>query len=98
MDLNNLFKNVNLSNVILALATVLGAWGGFPDPPQFFKDLTKYQLFKYYLVFVLLYQGGAGQDITLALLITVVFYIVTKVSDEAYELLKKHLKKHLKNI
>ena len=44
------------------IATVLGAWGGFPKPPRVFLELTKYELFRWFLVFVLAYQGGADEE------------------------------------
>ena len=62
-------------------ATVLGAWGGFPQPPKFFIQLSQYELFRWFLVFVLAYQGGAEEDVQRALLITVVFYLVAKLLD-----------------
>lgn len=63
------------------VATVMGAWGGFPKPPEAFLALTKYELFQWFLVFVLAYQGGAEEDIRQALIITVIFYLVTKLLD-----------------
>lgn len=60
------------------IATVVGAWGGFPKPPEIFLELTKYELFRWFLVFVLAYQGGADEDLRQALIITVVFYLTTK--------------------
>ena len=75
MDLNNLFKNVNKQNVILACATVIGAWGGFPEPNPFIKKITKHKIVQYLLVYILVYQGGGGQDHVLSFIITILFYI-----------------------
>ena len=63
------------------IATVMGAWGGFPKPPKVFLELTRFELFRWFLVFVLAYQGGAEEDIRQALAITVIFYLVTKLLD-----------------
>jgi hypothetical protein len=60
------------------IATVMGAWGGFPKPPKVFLELTRFELFRWFLVFILAYQGGAEEDIRQALIITVMFYLVTK--------------------
>ena len=81
MDLNNLFKNVNTQNLLLATSTLIGAWGGFPDSPKIFKKITKNIFVQYFLVFILLYQGGTNQDITLSLIMTLVFFIVNKYID-----------------
>lgn len=63
------------------VATVLGAWGGFPRPPKIFLELTKYELFRWFLIFVLAYQGGADEDLKQALIITTIFYLITKLLD-----------------
>ena len=63
------------------VATVMGAWGGFPKPPKLFLELTRFEIFRWFLVFILAYQGGAEEDIKGALLITVVFYLTTKLLD-----------------
>lgn len=63
------------------IATVLGAWGGFPKPPKIFLELTKFELVRWFLVFILAYQGGAEEDIRQALIITVIFYLSTKLLD-----------------
>jgi len=65
-------------NWLHPIATVMGAWGGFPKPPQVFLNLTKFELFRWFLVFILAYQGGAGQDIKIALMVTVSLYLITK--------------------
>ena len=61
------------------LATVIGAWGGFPEPPAIFKRLAKHELFQYFLVFVLVYQGGGSEDIAQSLMITIGLYLITKI-------------------
>ena len=52
---------------LLALATGIGAYGGFPKAPKAFEKFAKTELAQWTLVFVLLYQGGAGQDVKFAL-------------------------------
>lgn len=65
--------------IIHPLATVIGAWGGFPEPPKFFKRLARNELFQYFLVFALVYQGGGGEDIATSLMVTVGLYLMTKI-------------------
>jgi len=67
--------------IIHPLATVLGAWGGFPQPPAFFKRLARSEIFRYFLVFALVYQGGGGENIAKSLMVTVGFYLAAKILD-----------------
>lgn len=75
--------NVDMSKWLLPVATALGAWGGFPQPPAFFTKLTQNELFQYAMLFVLLWQGGSGQDVQIAAIVTLAFYILTKVMSKA---------------
>jgi hypothetical protein len=65
--------------IVHPLATVIGAWGGFPEPPAFFKRLAHNELFQYFLVFALVYQGGGSENIATSLMVTVGLYLVTKI-------------------
>lgn len=78
MDILNKFS---VNQMILVLATAIGAFGGFPTPPKMFTDLVKNEIVQWGLVFVLCYQGGAGQNVELAALATVVLYVAKKVLD-----------------
>jgi hypothetical protein len=68
----------SISNIILAFATMIGAFGGFPAPPKLFLNIASYGLIQWFLVFVLLYQGGGGQDIVLSAIITGITFLVYK--------------------
>jgi hypothetical protein len=70
--------SVDLGMWILPLATGLGAWGGFPQPPAVFKKLSNNEMFQNLMFFVLLWQGGSGQDVQISAIVTVLFYVVTK--------------------
>jgi len=63
-------------NIVLVSATLIGAFGGFPEPPKVFINLTKYTIVQWLLVFILAYQGGAGQDISFAVGATVFTFLV----------------------
>ena len=67
--------------LILAIATGLGAWGGFPAPPRAFNRFVSNELVQYALVFVLLMQGGAGKNYKVAGLVTGVMYALHKILD-----------------
>ena len=68
----------NTNQLVLPLATAIGAWGGFPAAPALFQQLAQNELFKWLLVFVLVWQGGTGQDTQLALITTLVMFVATK--------------------
>jgi hypothetical protein len=65
-------------NIMLALATGVGAFGGFPAAPPQLVELTKNEMVQWALIYVLLYQGGAKQDPKLAALITAVIFALHK--------------------
>ena len=67
--------------ILLAFATAIGAYGGFPNAPAAFSLLTRYEIFQWFLVFVLIYQGGGGQDIKFSLMITAALYMVHVILD-----------------
>lgn len=76
--LNPLSLLTNMSNVIMVAATITGAFGGFPEPPKAFLHLTQYQIVQWILVFILAYQGGAGGDISFAVISTLVAFVLYK--------------------
>jgi hypothetical protein len=70
--------NYSVEQIVLALATAVGAYGGFPEPPAFFKNLAKNEIVQWALVWVLIYQGGSGQDVRLTTLITAAMFSAHK--------------------
>uniref|UniRef100_A0A6C0J830 Holin n=1 Tax=viral metagenome TaxID=1070528 RepID=A0A6C0J830_9ZZZZ len=66
-------------NIILVMATLIGAFGGFPQPPKFFAEAVKWGIVQWFLVFVLAYQGGAGASIPLAAGATAVTFVLYKI-------------------
>ena len=74
-----MFGQYTMSQYVLAIATLLGAFGGFPAAPKVFTNLAQNEIVQWGLVFVLLYQGGAGQDIKFAAMITGAAYVAVKV-------------------
>ena len=73
------------SQIILAVATGIGAYGGFPAAPAIFTKLTQHEIVQWALVFVLLYQGGAGQDVKFAAMVTAAMFVVHKVLNKMEE-------------
>lgn len=63
---------------ILPMATAVGAFGGFPEPPAVFKNLAQNELFQWLMVFVLTWQGGGAQNVRTALIATLMLFIISK--------------------
>ena len=75
------FKSVqNMMLVMIGLlATGIGAFGGLPQPPKLFVDITqRYELLQWVLVYVLIWQGAGGYDEYLSLLGTISLFILYK--------------------
>jgi hypothetical protein len=68
--------NYNTQQLVLVIATVLGAWGGMPEAPPRFIEMTRNPMVQWFLVFVLAYQGGGAQDITLSALGTAMLFAI----------------------
>ena len=68
--------NLPMNKFILAFATLLGAFGGFPNPPPVFTALTKSALVQWSLVFVLVWQGGGSQDLVFSVIVTIIGYVL----------------------
>ena len=73
---NNNSLMTNLKPLLLPMATAIGAFGGFPEPPQMFKSLASNVIFQYAILFVLIWQGGGGQNMMLSLKATVAVFII----------------------
>ncbi len=76
---------------LLPIATAIGAWGGFPKPPQFFTDLVEASdLVKYFMVFILIWQGGGNQNFHTSVTITLVVYAITMLAKfkQKYDIVK----------
>lgn len=68
--------------VLGMIATSVGMFGGFPEPPKLFLNIVdKYPLTKWFLVYVLIFQGMAGGDKYWALIGTVATYVLYKVME-----------------
>ena len=64
----------SVDQLVLAAATAVGAYGGLPAAPAAFTELTKNEMVQWFLVFVLIYQGGGAQDHKLTLLMTAAMF------------------------
>ena len=67
--------NKTLPQLGLGLATAVGSLGGFPDPPVWWKELAKNKVFQFLTLFVLVFQGGGGQEVFWSAFLTLVVYM-----------------------
>ena len=65
---------MNIKQIVLALFTALGAYGGFPNPPKWWTKLTKFLIVRILCLWALIYQGGGNADIKLTTIITIVIF------------------------
>jgi len=70
---------------MLPLATSLTAFGfGALPKPQIFLDLAQTVWFPWVLTFVLIWQGGAKQDLVLSAIATLILFVIVRVADMVY--------------
>lgn len=75
-DFTSRYATWDFWKYVVCFATAIGAFGGFPESPKIFKWLASWKIFQWFLVFVLLYQGGSGEDALFSLLVTGIVAII----------------------
>ena len=81
VDLSDVIDRINPYNrkqIALAFATLIGAFGGFPEPPRQFTELARNEWFRWLMVAILVFQGAGGQDPRLAAVVTAIGYVTYK--------------------
>ncbi len=63
-------------SLILPIATAIGAFGGFPEPPNMFKRFIQNKPIQYLLLFILIWQGGGGQNWKLTAKVTLIILVI----------------------
>ena len=91
IDPRELKPRILFMMILLCFATGIGAWGGFSSPPKVFSKLTKYTSFRFFLMFLLIWQGGGGINIFVSFFGAVTFtlfdYLLNRYDDELIALL-----------
>ena len=62
------------ASLLLPLGTAMGAFGGFPPAPPIWAKLSAHPAFQFFALFVLIWQGGAGQDVQVSLFTTAIVF------------------------
>lgn len=71
--------NYSADKIVLALATAIGSIGMMPKPPTVVSRLGNEPSVQWFLLFVLIYQGGGGQDVKFSAMITALVYAIYQV-------------------
>ena len=64
----------------LGLATAVGSLGGFPEQPLWWKELSTNQIFQFFTLWILVFQGGGQQEYFWTTFITLLLYIFITVT------------------
>lgn len=57
---------------------MIGAFSAFPEPNPLIKSLQQNELVQWLMVFILIMQGGASGNVQLALVTTLIGFVVNK--------------------
>lgn len=88
-----------LKHFLIHLCTAIGAWGGYPSPPVWWSDLVNsHEIVKWFLLTVLIFQGGDDQNLQMAIEFTVMFYVLYKFSNHFYKMVKPQVKNITKKV
>ena len=75
---------LNFQTLILPMATSMAAFGFNVPKPRIIEDLQKTVWFPWVLMFILVWQGGAGRDPVLAAITVLVMFVLARVLDMVY--------------
>ena len=79
------FKTAGMRHIFIHLCTAIGAWGGYPTPPLWWQDfVNSHELVKWFLLAVLIFQGGDEQEFQMAIEFTILFYLAYHFSNKLY--------------
>ena len=67
------------AQLLLAVATAVGSYGGFPAAPVTVQRALQNPAAQWAVLFVLVWQGGSGQDPKLAALVVAAMFAVAQV-------------------
>ena len=75
----------------IAIATAIGAYGGFPDPPAWWKYLSQFKIVQFLLLWVLVYSSALPsgrkdnmEELIFVTVVTAVIYGIMCFTDLIY--------------
>jgi hypothetical protein len=70
-----MFENMSM---IHAISTALISYGGFPEPPRWYKNLTNTIIGKIIALTILIFQSGGRLNLLFSLIVAITFYLATE--------------------
>ena len=64
--------------MVMPMLTLIGAWGGFPEAPKMFQQLSQWRFFQYFFLWILVMQGGASADPGLSFIAVLMFVAISE--------------------
>jgi hypothetical protein len=92
--MNNLLGQFSQQQIILVLATMMGAFSKFPAAPQVVQNLMQHEIVQYVMLFTLLYQGGGAQNLQLCAMVTVGVYVAIKLLNKYQQPAAEEFRRH----
>jgi len=77
----------------IAIATALGAYGGFPSAPEWWSDLSKHKWFQFMTLWILILQGGGGGEYVWTTVITTIIFSVMELSKKVHLVIRQQQQK-----
>lgn len=80
----------------LAIATALGAYGGFPSAPLWWRKITQYKITQFMTLWLLVYQGGGKGELLWTTLVSAIVYFLMSLFSYSDDIKQFLLSKNLK--
>ena len=80
----------------LAIATALGAYGGFPSAPLWWRKITQYKITQFMTLWLLVYQGGGKGELLWTTLVSAIVFVLMSLFSYSDDIKQFLLSKNLK--
>jgi len=70
-----MFQNMS---IVHALTTALISYGGYPEPPRWYRNMTNTIIGKTIALTILIFQSGGRLNLLFSLLVAITFYLATE--------------------
>jgi len=74
----SLIDKLDKNTIIFSLATAIGIYGGFPQVPKVVSKNFENPFVQYVMLVVLIYQGGAGGQLDVAMAMAALFFAMNQ--------------------
>ena len=80
----------------LAIATALGAYGGFPSAPIWWRKITQYKIVQFITLWLLVYQGGGKGELVWTTVVSLIVYFLMSLFSRSDDIKNFLLSQNLK--